>query len=181
MILVEEGVIPFAEYCAKVKEHVERSHGVRVVTRDIPDPLIGDLDGVEIQIDHEVSSEQRLFLLAHLFGHTVQWNTDPQAFEAGRLRQPPISEELLPAIMEYELKAAGYALGMFHQIGITGIDQWLSDYTACDLAYLCHYYRTGEKKDFRSFWRSKTPLIRPEPVPPFAPTKRSFRGDGVVI
>ncbi len=98
-MLVEEGVIPFAEYCAKVKEHVERSHGVRVVTRDIPDPLIGDLDGLEIHIDHDVSSGQRLFLRAHLFGHTVQWNTDPEAFEVGRLHQPPVSEELLPAIL----------------------------------------------------------------------------------
>jgi len=34
---------------------------------------------------------------------------------------------------------------MLHQIGITEIDQWLSDYTACDMAYLQHYYRTGEK------------------------------------
>src|SRR5262249_15743743 len=37
-------VIPFAEYCARVQEHIERSYGLRVVTRDIPDPLTGDLD-----------------------------------------------------------------------------------------------------------------------------------------
>jgi len=72
---------------------------------------------------------------------------------------------------------------MFHQIGITGIDidQWFCDYTACDQAYLLHFYRTGEKRDFRSFWRRNAPLIEPKDVPIFTPTKRSFRMDGIVI
>jgi hypothetical protein len=37
---------------------------------------------------------------------------------------------------------------MLHQVGINDADQWLSDYTACDMAYLRHYYRTGEKLSF---------------------------------
>ena len=44
---------------------------------------------------------------------------------------------------------------LFHQIGITDIDQWFCDYTACDQAYLLHFYRTGEKRDFRAFWRTQ--------------------------
>jgi hypothetical protein len=49
------------------------------------------------------------------------------------------------------------------------------------MAYLLHYYRTGEKKDSLSFWRDNTPLLKPQPTPPFTPTKRVFRRDGIVI
>ena len=72
---------PFDEYSARVQKHLESVYGIRVVTRDIPDPLTGDLDGAEIHIDYAVTPEQRLFLLGHLFGHTVQWNVDPASFE----------------------------------------------------------------------------------------------------
>jgi hypothetical protein len=173
--------IPFGEYSVRVQNHLESAYGIRVVTRDIPDPLTGDLDGAEIDIDYAVSVEQRLFLLGHLFGHTVQWNVDPSAFDLGRQYQPPVSEELFPAIIAYEREAACYGLALFHQLGIVDIDQWFCNYTACDQAYLLHFYRTGEKRDFRSFWRDDTPLIEPKAIPTFAPTKRSMRMDGVVI
>jgi len=174
---------PFDEYSARVQKHLENVYGIRVVTRDIPDPLTGDLDGSEIHIDYAVTPEQRLFLLGHLFGHTVQWNVDPASFEIGRRYHPPVNEDLIPAIIAYEREAACYGLAMFHQIGITGIDidQWFCDYTACDQAYLLHFYRTGEKRDFRAFWRINAPLIEPKAVPIFTPTKRSFRMDGIVI
>jgi hypothetical protein len=174
-------MIPFAEYCARIQEHLEEAYHVNVVTRDIPDPLTGDLDGLEIHIDPAVSPEQRLFLLAHLFGHTVQWNVDARAYAIGGLFQPPVNDQLLATIVEYEQEAASLALTVFHQIGITSVDQWLSDYSACDLAYLRHYYQTGEKRSFQTFWRDNTPCIEPKPIPPFTPTKRSFRGDGLVI
>ena len=174
-------MIPFAEYCARVQEHIERSYNIRIVTRDVLDPLTGDLDGAEIDIDYAVSPELRLFLLAHLFGHTVQWNVNPRAFEIGKTHEPPVSEDLLPAIMEYEREAACYGLGMLHQARITDVDQWLSDFTACDMAYLFHYYRTGEKCEFSIFWRDKTPLLTARPVPAFTPAQRRFRSDGIVI
>ena len=104
--------IPFDEYSARVQKHLEDVYGIRIVTRDIPDPLTGDLDGAEIDIDYAVSPEQRLFLLAHLFGHTVQWNVNPALFEIGRRYEPPVNEHLIPAVIAYEREAAGYALTM---------------------------------------------------------------------
>jgi len=174
-------LLPFAEYCAKVEQHIEQAYGVRIVTRDIPDPLTGDLNGAEIHIDYAVTPEQRLFLLAHLFGHTVQWNVDPGAFDLGRPRQPPVSADALPALMDYEREAAAYALGLLHEIGITETDQWFADYAACDAAYLRHFYMTGEKRDFLSFWQAGAPRIEARPVPLFSPVMRSFRSDGIVI
>jgi hypothetical protein len=173
--------IPFDEYSAGARKHLENVYGIRVVTRDIPDPLTGDLNGSEIHIDYAVTPEQRLFLLGHLFGHTVQWNTNPALFELGQRYQPPVSEDLFPAIVAYEREAACYGLSLFHQIGITDIDRWFCNYTACDQAYLLHFYRTGDKGEFRSFWRSDAPAIEPKPIPKFTPTKRSLRADGIVI
>ena len=172
---------PFAEYFARVQEAVEHLYGIRVVIRDIPAPLIGDLDGAEIHIDPACKPEQRLFLAAHLFGHTAQWNLDPGAFELGGRYSPPIEEADIHAILTYEREAAAYALQMLHQIGITDIDQWFSDYAACDEAYLLHYYRTGERLEFRSLWHDNVPLVQPKLVPPFTPTRRRFRLEGVVI
>jgi len=173
--------IPFAEYAARVQEHLERDWGIPVVTRDIPDPLTGDLDGLEIHIDYTLNPEQRLFLLAHLFGHTVQWNVDPGAFELGRRYEPPVDEALFPAIRVYEGEAARYGLSLLHEVGVCDIDAWFSAYTACDQAYLLHFYRTGEKMDFRTFWPADAPLMAPKPVPSFSPARRTFRMDGIVI
>lgn len=174
-------MIPFAEYGGRVQERIEKAYGIRVSTTDVPDPLTGDLNGLEIQIDYAVTPEQRLFLLLHLFGHTVQWNVNPRSFEIGRPRTPPVDALLLPEIVDYEREAASYALTLLLEVGIKGLDQWLSDYTSCDMAYLEHYYRTGEKGEFRSFWREMTPLLQPKAVPVFTPTQRRLRKDGIVI
>jgi hypothetical protein len=174
-------MIPFADYSARVEQHIEKAYGVRVVTRDVPDPLTGDLNGAEIHIDYAVTAEQRLFLLAHLFGHTVQWNVDAGAFDLGRPQSPPVSEDCVPALMDYEREAAGYALGLLHEVGIMDVDQWFADYAACDAAYLRHYYVTAEKREFLSFWRTGTSPLDPLPIPPFVPITRSFRSDGIVI
>ena len=172
---------PFADYCARVQQQIERAYHLHVVTRDIPDPLTGDLDGIEIQIDYAVTPEQRLFLLAHLFGHTVQWNVNPSAFELGRQYRPPVEDRLFPEIIAYELEAAKYGLFLLHEVGIRDLDGWFSAYTAGDQAYLLHYYRTGEKGELRDFWPEKAPLLEPKPVPQFTPAKRTFRMDGIVI
>ncbi len=174
-------MIPFAQYCRKVKHHIEAHYGIRVITRDVPDPLTGDLNGAEIHLDYALTPEQRFFLLAHLFGHTIQWNVKSDAYELGQPRKPPVPQDEIPALMEYEREAAGYALGMLHSIGIRDVDQWLSDYTACDMAYLGHYYCTGERRDFLSFWRDHTPLVEARPIPDVTLIKRPMRSDGVVI
>jgi hypothetical protein len=182
MLLIMGSQVPdFGEYSRRVQHRLETAYGIRIVTRDIPDPLTGDLNGAEIHIDHAVTPEQRLFLLGHLFGHTVQWNTDPAAYELGQPRNAPIAGSLIPALMEYEVIAGQYALQLFHEAGVTGLDQWLADYTACDRAYLGNYYRTGHRRSFHSFWQDGTARIQPVAIPEFQLLTRAFRTDGVVI
>lgn len=174
-------MIPFEAHAARIERHLRDHYGIAVITRDIPDPLIGDLDGAEIHIDYALTPEQRLFLLAHLFGHTVQWNTDQRSLEIGRPQTPPVPEPLLIELLAYEQQAARYADGLLHELDIHDLDQWLADYSASDLAYLAHFYRTGEKADFSQFRSTGAPLLEPLPVPPFTPQRRVFRSDGIVI
>lgn len=173
--------IPFPEHAKRVEEFLWTGYGIAVVTRDIPDPLTGDLDGLEIHLRHSLTSEERLFLLAHLFGHTVQWNVSPAAFETGRQYQPPVREGLFPEILAYEQEAAEYGLFMVHEAGIADADDWFSAYSGCDQAYLLAYYRTGKKGRFRDFWPETVSRIQPKAVPRFRPTRLRFRMDGVVI
>jgi len=166
---------------ALVKSCIQRRYGIGVVTCPVGGGFVGDLDGAEIRIDPAAGCEQRLFLLGHLFGHTVQWNTDPRAFALGQPQTPPVSEGLLPALVAYEREAAAYGLALFAECGVDPVEPWYSDYSACDLDYLMHYYRTGQKGDFRSFWREGRPALEARAIPPFRPVRRVFRSTGVVI
>lgn len=165
----------------KLTNFLASEYGIPVIIRDIQDPLTGDLDGSEIHIDHALKSEDRLFLIAHLFGHTVQWNVRPRSRRLGQPDTIPVPESRMQRILTYEREAAQYGLRLFHRNGITDLDQWLADYSACDLAYLAHYYRTGEKKEPKSFWKPSQPLIKAKAIPAFKPKRWLFRSNGIVI
>lgn len=174
-------MIPFAEAGARVEAHLVRRYEIEVVTGAVGGNFIGDLDGAEIRIDPACGPEQRLFLLGHLFGHTVQWNTDASAFRLGQPQAPPVDEDLLPALLAYEREAAAYGLALLVEAGAGPVVPWYSDYSACDLEYLMHYYRTGEKGEFGSFWRPGRPPLALKPIPAFRPARRVFRATGVII
>ncbi len=164
-----------------MQAYLEDVYGINVVTRDIPDPLTGDLDGMTIHVDHLLDAEQRLFLIAHLFGHTAQWNLSPEGYELGQPQRPPVQEDLLRRLLAYEQEAAAYALQLLHATEIHDLDQWFSNYAACDAAYLEYYYRTGEQRPFPEFWREHAAVILAQPVPSFTPVRRPPRTDGIVI
>ncbi|MCB1037003.1 MAG: hypothetical protein KDD47_24460 [Acidobacteria bacterium] len=164
-----------------LERRIEERWGLPVVIADVPAPFTGDLDGAEIAIDYDQGIEDALFILIHLFGHTVQWNTDPEAREIGGAVEKNPSEERMAAIEAYEQQACRYSLSLLHECGVHDFDQWLADFSHCDFAYLAHFYRTGEKRPFRSFWRNGTPILSPLPLPAFHPTRWVARSDGVVI
>jgi hypothetical protein len=165
----------------RVEVYLERRWGIPVVISDVPSPFTGDLDGASIHVDYEQDIENAVFIIAHLFGHTVQWNVAPETRELGsRVYRDP-SEEQLAALRAYEKEACRYSVQLFHDAGIDDCDQWLSDFSACDLAYLEHFYRTGDKRDFRSFWRAGAELMTPLPIPDFRPSRWVSRWEGIVI
>lgn len=171
----------FREVFNLVEAHVERRYGVPVVVRDVPSPFTGDLDGAEIHVDHFEDIENALFIVAHLFGHTVQWNVSAEAREIGLRPLANPGESELARLHEYEVTACRYSLQLFHDVGVRDLDQWMSDFAACDYAYLAHFYRTGEKLNFRAFWRESQPLLPPLAIPPFTPTRWISRWEGIVV
>jgi hypothetical protein len=171
----------FVEVFNRLEEFIERRYGLPVVIRDVADPFTGDLDGNSIEVDYDQSCEDALFIIAHLFGHTVQWNTDAAARAIGSAQVVRPSEEFLGELRHYERTACRYSLQLFHEVGVTDLDQWMADFAACDSAYLMHFYRTGEKRPFRQFWTENTPPLEPLAIPPFEPTKWVARTGGVVV
>lgn len=164
-----------------LEPYIEDHYGIPVRIRDVPNPFTGDLDGAEIHVDYDEDIEAALFIIAHLFGHTVQWNSDPSSREIGYqnfVKPPP---EVLEKLRAYELEACAYSLQLFHEAGVKDLDQWVSDYAACDWAYLKHFYTTGEKRPFKSFWHDGGPLIKPKPIPAFRPQKWVSRWQGIVV
>ena len=170
----------FRDVFNQVERLIERRYGLPVVLTDVPDPFTGDLDGSTILIDYDLDAEEALFILVHLFGHTVQWNVNPADRELGLLEIKDPSDELLAALARYEEDAARYSLQLFHEAGVYDLDQWLADFAACDIAYLLHFYRTGEKRAFRSFWRDNAPLLEPLAIPPFQPARWVTRSGTVI-
>lgn len=164
-----------------LERHIEDRYAVPVRIRDVPNPFSGDLDGAEIHIDFDEDIESALFIIAHLFGHTVQWNTSADARELGYKLYPNPDDALIKRLQGYEAEACQYSMRLFHDAGVHDLDQWLSDYAACDFAYLLDFYRTSQKKPFKSFWRDGAPLLVPKPIPPFVPTKWVSRWEGIVV
>ena len=134
----------FLKIFNKAERYIEERHGIPVRIGDVAHPFTGDLDGAEIQVDYAENAENALFILVHLFGHTVQWNLSDAARE-----------------LEF--------------------DQWMADFSACDFAYLKHFYQTGERRPFREFWKDGQPLLPALPIPSFTPEKWLSRWKGVVV
>ncbi len=146
-----------------------------MVVADVLDPNTGDFNGVSITVDRDQDLDVALFVLAHLFGHTVQWNTSAELRELGiraSSLDQRLSDEQLLRVRAYEREASEYALSLFHQAGIFDLDSWLSDWCAADWAYLETAYRKGQRPpDFRSFFHTGAERLRPRPIPPFHPTR----------
>jgi hypothetical protein len=160
---------------------IEKRWGIPVRVKDVPNPFTGDLDGAEIHVDYDLEAEDALFILVHLFGHTVQWNVSPEAREIGMATRATWTDDEIAQLRRYEQQACRYSVQLFHDAGIRDLDPWLSDFAACDLAYLEHVYRTGDKPPFRSFWKDGTPVLPPLPIPEFHPTRWWSRWSGVVV
>lgn len=166
----------------RLERYIEERYGVPVRINDVADPFTGDLDGAQIHVDFDVALEEALFILVHLFGHTVQWNQSEHLRKVGiQAPDAQISAARLAELFEYELDAARYSLQLFHEVGLHDFDQWVADYFHCDWRYLENFYRRGERGAFLSFWQSGGPRIAPLAIPTFQPTVWRGRLSGTVV
>src|SRR5678816_1996427 len=93
-----------------VEPYIETRYGVPVIIKDVPDPFTGDLDGSEIHVDYANDIESAVFIIAHLFGHTVQWNLSEYARRIGTEAQQNPTDEKLAELEIYEREACRYSL-----------------------------------------------------------------------
>ena len=171
----------FREVYNTVADYVERRYGVPVVISDVTNPFTGDLDGAEIHVDYENAIEDAVFILVHLFGHTVQWNLSEYNRKIGYEVQQNPSQEKLDELERYEKEACRYSLQLFHDAGVHDLDQWMADYAGCDFAFLRSFYATGKKKPFRTFWKDGQPPLDALTIPEFQPTKWMSRWQGIAV
>jgi len=169
----------FAQAFASIRRHLETTYGIRVAWAPIPAGFYGDLNGAEIRIAENLGAEDELFMLLHLFGHTVQWNLqgildlDPAA--------GPLSEEAIATVLRYEREACAYSVRVLLDTGFAELAPWLSDMSAADLRHLLHFYSTGESLGDRHFWRAGEPPMAPRDIPPFTPKVLRWRWEGIVV
>jgi hypothetical protein len=180
-------VAPDPDYLRSVFNRLERTIEDRweipVHIQDVPNPFTGDLDGEQIMVDYDLDIEEAVFILIHLFGHTVQWNVSEERREVAFLAPGAgtWTDDQLRRVGDYEAEACRYSLQLLHDVGVHDLDQWISDFAACDSAYLMHFYKTGEKRPFRSFWQDHAVLLTPQAIPEFRPTQWLSRAKGTVV
>ncbi|MGQ0505620.1 MAG: hypothetical protein ACT4TC_09895 [Myxococcaceae bacterium] len=155
-----------------VERRIENRYGIPVSVADVLEPNTGDFDGMRIQVDYDQDLESAFFVLVHLFGHTVQWNLSEHYRALGTDLSIGKSDDVLAQIYDYEKNATRYSLQLMHDAKVTDLDRWVSDWWHADWDYLRHYYRTGEKLDFRSLLHpGKGEQLTPLSIPEFAPQK----------
>ena len=110
-----------------------------------------------------------LFVLVHLFGHTVQWNTVPAYRTIDTRVKPGAPPEVIEEARVYEENASRYGLALLHEADIRDRDQWISDWRASDWKYLSTYYATGQLPPWPECRSTGHPLLHPLPIPAFTP------------
>jgi hypothetical protein len=154
----------------KIARTIGESYGLVVKKGDVVDPNTGDFNGCEIMVDHALDSETALFVLIHLFGHSVQWNISEEFRKLGQDPNLKPDETQLAKIYDYEKDATRYSIQLMHEAGVVDMDRWASVWWDADWKWLSHYYRTGERLDPKSLLDPDgAELLTPKPIPAFVP------------
>jgi len=154
---------------------IERAYSLKINVGPVIGSYTGQFDGKEIWVDLEKDPEEAVFILVHLFGHTVQWNLDENLRRLG-LSDVGVKEEDLPRIYQYERQASQLGLALLEETGEFRLARWLSDCFGADWKFLVHFYRTGQKVRFEPEEGVAEPLLSPLPIPSFIPQRWPPRG-----
>jgi hypothetical protein len=158
-----------------VVEQVEQAYHLNVNIGPVTGSYTGQFDGKEIWVDLDKDPEEALFILVHLFGHTIQWNINEKSRILG-LANSGVTEADLPRIYQYERQASQLGLALLEQSGEFRLARWLTDRFGADWKFLAHFYRTGDKLRFESETGRNEPLLTSIPIPSFNPQRWPPRG-----
>jgi hypothetical protein len=169
----------FKEAYNKVDQYVEERYKIVSTIGDVIDPNTGDFDGSKIMVDYTLDAEQALFVLGHLFGHTVQWDTNEDFRKLGQETVKGATPEQLEKIFIYEQDATSYFIQLLHECNIYDLDQWATDFWYADWCALKAFYTEGtiidQCKVRDNIRHNSFPVLRSLPIPEFTPTRYESR------
>ena len=141
-------------------------YGFAIEYRHLEPPRTGTFDGRQILIDPDSSFEMQCFILLHLFGHSVQWVAPSLEHKLHALQHTPEKERFLQVLHDYEFEAAQFGLQLLHDVGVTHLDPWYSDFVATDWRYVERYYREDKIPPWDDCVVTDQPLVHPVAIPP---------------
>ena len=173
--IATQPAVDFRKVFRALVERIERGFHLKVTVGPVTGSYTGQFDGREIWVDLEKDPEEAVFILVHLFGHTVQWNIDEKLRVLG-LANSGVTETDLPCIYQYERQASQLGLALLAQTGEFRLARWLTHRFGADWKFLAHFYRTGEKVRFEADAGADEPLLTAVPIPVFVPQRWPPRG-----
>ncbi len=150
-------------------------YGFEIRYDDLDPPRTGTFDGLSITIDPDVGFEMQCFILLHLFGHSVQWVAPSLQGTLDDLQNTEDREHFLKVIRDYEFEAAQYGMALLHEVGVTDLDQWYSDFVETDWKYVRHYYVHGRIPDWTECRSTGAEVIEPRSIPRLEQRKVAVR------
>jgi len=153
-----------------------------VIVDDTNQNFYGDLDGASVYIGESLDWEIKLFTMIHLGAHNYQWAGSGRFAEIGSQLFYKPDEDLVQELLAYEEEAASISISLLHELGIHHLDQWFTQHSRCDLAYLDHYYHTGEVKSLKDFWKEEVEPLKEVSLPAVNNFRRRVKvQSGVVV
>lgn len=150
-------------------DRIQSVYGLRVIWRDLPAGVTGDLNGTEIVLDTKNDTETELYVLLHLFGHTTQWNTSDSLRTLGHEQPIHATPAKLAEICTYEQNASRIGITLLREIGHGELQEWISRFFWADWAFLEVLYTSGNHTEMVVKWDCPCEILEPLPVPPFVP------------
>ncbi|MEZ6124686.1 MAG: hypothetical protein R3C49_16175 [Planctomycetaceae bacterium] len=140
-------------------------YGFPIHYQDLEAPRTGTFNGLNITLDPDVGFEMQCFILLHLFGHSVQWVAPELAAGLDDLLHTKDRERFMQVLRAYEFQAARIGMALLHEVGVTELDQWYSDFVETDWRYVARYYREGSIPDWETCKADGCEIIQPMQIP----------------
>lgn len=162
----------FLRFKQFLSRYIETKYSIKIeekVTVD-NDKYLGGYDGKCIYVKECISEEYKLFLIAHLFGHTVQLgSTDKYNNIESELPISSKKNKELISLKEYEEEAASYAIFLLNNSLDVDMQQWFSDWSAADWEYFIKIKDLDQKKENNNKLKLVygKPLIESKAIPDF--------------
>ncbi len=143
-------------------------YGFAIEYRDLEESRTGIFNGLTITLDPDVEFEMQCFILLHLFGHSVQWVAPSLADRLQNLRHTDDKDVFLRALRDYEFEAARFGMRLLHEVGVTDLDRWYSDFVETDWVYVDRFYREGAIPPWEECITAAESSITPLQIPTLA-------------